>query len=340
MVEEYFLAPFILRQESPKNVISPEQDPRLVSTPDMRYIFTGKYLPSPIFHRLLAACVARWPVAKKKETSQNLLDLFHRLTVYIKNHVVFARITRMVIDDVKIPDGNLCSRDKRFITLNLSKITSYLGQNLQYDLCVQCPPFQMWHAEEGYDPDAPITPEHMNHARLCIALVTVCGNALRDILLTNFPVPYKDIYQAIPANKANLTRRQGRPLLNPDQIQLVFPDSQGQITGTVDHFDVSLLYTLIRNISTVTAPVTGWRNDPQYQPRDTSLGASVERIRSYRNNISGHSPDGKISRQDLEDYWKRLEAVIHDIEYVLGGQVYSQELKKQSRQVISIYEAC
>ncbi|KAK3611907.1 hypothetical protein CHS0354_013971 [Potamilus streckersoni] len=348
-LENYYLTPCLLRQESPIDVISPVQDPRMVSTPEMRCIFKEKFLPPPIFHRLLAACVARWPVAKKKDTSDYLIfcgccvfdiDLFHRLTLRCRKHIVFARITRMAIDNVRSPDAKLCSRVRRFITLNLSKITSYLGQNLQYDLSVRCPPFQMWHGDEGHDPDAPITPEHMNHARLCVALATVCGNAMREVLRIQIPSQHTDIYQAILANKTLLTRRHKRSILNPDQIQLVFPDPHGQTTGTVDQFDLSLLYTLIRNISTVSAPVTGWGWDPQDQPRDRSLGANVERIRSYRNHISGHSPDGRMSQPDLEDYWNKFEAVIHDIEAVLGGHMYSYELKKQKSQVISIYEAC
>ncbi|KAL3889626.1 hypothetical protein ACJMK2_001962, partial [Sinanodonta woodiana] len=345
-VENYFLTPCMLRQESPKAVISPEEDPSMVRTPDMCCIFTGKYLPPPIFHRLLAACVARWPVSKKKETSENLmfcgccvfdLDLFHRLTVYIKNHVVFARITRMVVDEVKTPDAKLCSRVRRFITMNLSKITSYLGQNLQYELQAA---FQTWHADEGHDPDAPITREHMNHARLSVVIVTVCGNAMRKVLSTHVPSPHTDIYQAILANKGKLTSRQGRPLLNHDQTQLVFPDPQGMTTGKVDQFDISLLYTLIRNISTVPAPVTGWGNDPQDQPRDNSLGASVERIRSYRNHIIGHSMDGEIIQLEFDDYWNKIDAVLEDIEIKLGRQGYRAQLEKQKTQVISIYEAC
>ncbi|KAL3888409.1 hypothetical protein ACJMK2_000777 [Sinanodonta woodiana] len=345
-VEDYFLAPCMLRQESPTIVIYPEEVPRMLKAPEMRCIFTGKYLPTPIFHRLLAACVARWPVAKKKDTSENLifcgccvfdLDLFHRLTVYMKNHVVYARITRMVVDDINTLDAKLCSRVRRFITLNLSKITSYLGQNLRYELQAE---FQTWLADEGHDPDAPITREHINHNRLCVALVTVCGNALKEVLSTHVPAPHTDIHQAILANKSKLTSRQGRPLLNLDQTQLVFPDPQGKTTGKVDQFDLSLLYTLIRNISTVSAPGRGWGNYPKDQPRDNSLGASVERIRLYRNHIIGHSMDGKISQQDFDDYWKIIDAVLDDIELKLGRQGYREQLEKQRTQVISIYEAC
>ncbi|KAL3889492.1 hypothetical protein ACJMK2_001832, partial [Sinanodonta woodiana] len=358
--ENYFLSPCMLRQESPREVISPVQDQRMVSTPVLCYIFRGKYLPPPIFHRLIASCITRWPVAKKKETSENLIfcgccvfdvDLFHRLTLYCRSHIVFARITRMVIDEVKTLDAKLCTRVRKFISLNLNKITSYLSQNLQYGMSVQCPPsqdddnefdisplFDIWFAEEGHAQDAPITPEHMYHARLSVTLVTVCGNAMREVLRTQVPASCIDIYQAILANKGKLTGRFGRPLLNLNQINLVFP--QGKKMGTLDQFDISLLYILIRNVSAVQTPKTGWGNDPQDQPRDTSLGASVERIRSFRNQVTGHSADGKISKQEFEDYWKKFKAVIQDIENVIGGQMCSQELERQKRQVISIYEAC
>ncbi|KAL3855375.1 hypothetical protein ACJMK2_014586 [Sinanodonta woodiana] len=181
-------------------------------------------------------------------------------------------------------------------------------------------------------------PEHMNHARICVALVTVCGKALREILLDKFPVPYIDIYQTILANQAKLVGVRGRPLLNKKQINLVFTDPLGQKTGTVDLFDLTLLYTLIRNVSTVQAPISGWGIDPAES--DTSLGASVERIRSYRNCISGHSPDARITHQDFEDYWKKFEDVLHDIEVVFNTKVYSKELERQKRQVISIFDAC
>ncbi|KAL3889521.1 hypothetical protein ACJMK2_001859 [Sinanodonta woodiana] len=262
----------------------------------------------------------------------------------------------MVIDEVKTLDAKLCTRVRKFISLNLNKITSYLSQNLQYGMSVQCPPpqgvsdesevgfspmFDIWIADEGHAHDAPITPEHMIHARLCVALVTVCGNAMREILRSQVPAQHTDIYQAILANKGKLSGRPGRSLLNTSQINVVFPDTQGKKTGTLDQFDISLLYILIRNVSAVQAPViTGWGNDPQDQPRDTSLGASVERIRSFRNHITGHSADGKTSRQDLKGYWKKIEDVIHDIEKVIGGQMCSQELERQKRQVISVYEAC
>ncbi|KAL3889765.1 hypothetical protein ACJMK2_002093, partial [Sinanodonta woodiana] len=353
---------------SPRDIISPEQDPLLVSTPVLCCVFTGKYLPPPIFHRLIAACITCWPVAKKKNLTENLifsgccvfeLDLFHRFILHCTNHIVFARITRMVVDEAKTPDARLCTRVRKFITLNLSKITSYLGQNLKYELCTwwspsqvvsedgSAPPFQMWFADEGHDSDAPIMQEHMNHARLNVALVTVCTNALREILLTHVPKSHANIYQAIRAKKADLINktqiRRGQrqnALLLPDQLQVVFSDPRGRYVASVDQFDISVLYILIRHVSTVSASLMDWGNDPIEHPfRDRCLGASVERIRIYRNKIS-HSMDGKLSQHDFDDYWNKIDAVLDDIEQALGRQGFRAQLEKQKRQVISVYEAC
>ncbi|KAK3598549.1 hypothetical protein CHS0354_010726 [Potamilus streckersoni] len=370
-VEDFYLTPCMLRQETPVEVFSPEHDPRLVSTPILCWVFTDNFLPPPIFHRLLAACVSRWPVTKNKETSEYLifcgccvfdLGLFHRLTLHFKNHVVFARITKMVIDDVKTPDAKVCSRVRKFIGLNLFKITSYLGQNLQYDLRLECPisqikaddgrfcclPFHMWFADEGHDPDAPIMPQHMNHARLCVAVVSVCGSALREILLTHVPPSYTDIYKAILASKDHLiNKRQARSgkwlnaLLSYEQSQVVFQGPYGRNIADVNQFDISLLYILIRNVSNVAPPaMVGWGNDPPDQPRDRSLGASVERIRLYRNEIVGHSMDGMVSRQKFDKYWNKVDTVLQDVEDAIHRKVFREQLERHKRQVISIYEAC
>ncbi|KAL3856076.1 hypothetical protein ACJMK2_015272 [Sinanodonta woodiana] len=359
--DNYYFAPCILCLEPSREVVPPEQDPRMLSTPLLCWVFPGTFMPASVFDKLIAACIARWPVATQKDTSKHLispgyavfdLDLTHRLTVHRENHVISATVTWSVLDDIKTPHAEVCTMVRMFISGKLVNITNSLKHNVQYNLCVQIQksrdvkeknrtrllPFHIWIEDEMHDPDSTITREHMNHARLCIAIATVCGMALRKMLLDNFPIPYRDIYKAILGNQAKLIGALGRPLLNQDQISLVFPDPLGQQTGKVEIFDVSLLYTLIRNVSRVQAPLTGWGIIPQSS--DKSLGASVERIRSYRNRISGHSADAKINSQDFEDYWQKLKDELHDIEVVLNSQVYSTELEKQKRQVISIFNAC
>ncbi|KAL3856079.1 hypothetical protein ACJMK2_015275 [Sinanodonta woodiana] len=351
--ENYLFTPCMLRPKSEREVVAPDKDPRLLSK-TLYWDFTGTCVPSSILDRILAACIKRWPVAKKKETSKHLLspgyavfdlDLTHRLTVHCENHDILATVTWLVIDDIETPDENVCTIVRRFISNKLSMITRSLNQNLQYEMYLHSPDgrirfahIQMWFKDEIYDPESPMTREHINHARLYIALVTVCGNALRYILVDKYPVQYPDIYQAILGNHAKLTKTKGRPPLNKEQINIVFPDPLFQKTGTVDKFDITLLYTLIRNVSSVQAPTQGWGNDPLSS--DTNLGDSVERIRIYRNHIGGHSPDAKIDDKNFADYWKKFEDVLHDIEVVTNKKVYTTALDRLKGQVISIFDAC
>ncbi|KAL3887758.1 hypothetical protein ACJMK2_000151, partial [Sinanodonta woodiana] len=393
--ENYFLAPCMLQQKTPEEIISPKPNTQMESSPVLCYVFTGNFLPSAIFHRLVAACIAHWPVAKKKKEhmEENLifcgccvfqLDKQHKLTLHFREHVIFLRVTRMGLKD-KTPSSNLCIEVREFITRNLLKIIGYLGKGLKFEYFIQCSEYngvsinslipvselkkesevpcefddhhhmiesckvlEFWFEDQS-DPilplnntdgqdkddiDAPITQEHINHARLCNALTTVCSNALREILLTNVPQPHTDIYQTILANEAKLKKQ-----LNKDQVKLVFPDPQGLTTGKVEEFDTSLLYAIIRNVSSVPAPSNGWGKLPNDNPRDTTLGASVERIRIYRNHISGHSVDGKISQQEFEDYWAKIDEVLHEIEIVIGNHGYLEDLEKRKNQAITPHEA-
>ena len=59
--------------------------------------------------------------------------------------------------------------------------------------------------------DAPITRGHLNHARVCNALVTVCADGLRDILRSQIPTGCQDFYQILKAKKPVLTGMRNRP---------------------------------------------------------------------------------------------------------------------------------
>ena len=184
--------------------------------------------------------------------------------------------------------------------------------------------------------DSPITQKHLNHARVCNALVTVCADGLRDILLSQIPPGYPDFYQLLKARNPALTAMK---LSRQEQLDILFPDPHVRYTGTVDQFDITLLYALIRNISAVPAPVTGWGKPPVDNPRDTTLRANVERIRIVRNYVTGHSMDGALDDQAFEDYWKDISLIIDDIENILGVKGYQDDLMKRKEQVLSPKEA-
>ena len=162
------------------------------------------------------------------------------------------------------------------------------------------------------------------------------ADALREILLFKVPTGFNDIYGAIKANRGTLF---GMRQLRQEQLSLIYPDPLYRYTGTVDQFDITLLYTLIRNLSSVQAPVTGWNQPPDDNPRDTSLGANVERIRSCRNKVSGHSIDGKLDNQCFETYWQEIGEMIDDIENAIGDKGFKDALERRRKQVITPKEA-
>ncbi|KAK3594834.1 hypothetical protein CHS0354_002885 [Potamilus streckersoni] len=143
--ENYYLAPCMLRQAMPREIISPESDPEMENTSVLCFMCTGKFLPPPIFHRLVGACLTHWPIAKKK--SENLiycgccvfdLDHHHRLTLHFRDYVIFLRVTTMGFKDTTWT-SELCNKARKFIFENLLKIIGNLCQSLQFEPYIKCP---------------------------------------------------------------------------------------------------------------------------------------------------------------------------------------------------------
>ncbi|KAK3577948.1 hypothetical protein CHS0354_019099 [Potamilus streckersoni] len=153
-MENYFLEPCMLRTTTPKEVISPKSIPNMESLSVLCYVFTGNFLPSPIFHHLLAACMNHWAIAKKKNSEDLIfcgscvfdLDSHHGLTVFFIDYIIFAQVTKMSTTE-KTPSSKLCIEVREFITIILFNIIGYLGQNLRFELSIRCP------KSDGYSED-------------------------------------------------------------------------------------------------------------------------------------------------------------------------------------------
>ena len=184
--------------------------------------------------------------------------------------------------------------------------------------------------------DGPITQEHLNHTRMCNALVKVCADGLREILLSHLPQGCPDFHHLLVAKEIQL---RGMRQLRQEQLDILYPDPQNQYTGNVYQFDITLLYLLIRNISAVVKPGTDWGKPPGDNPRDTSLGANVERIRCFRNDVVGHSVDNIIDEQTFEDTWKKICQTMDDIENVIGDKEYTTALREIKTQAFSLKQA-
>ncbi|KAK3108440.1 hypothetical protein FSP39_008011 [Pinctada imbricata] len=149
------------------------------------------------------------------------------------------------------------------------------------------------------------TSETTNAGRASRVLLGPCSDQLRDLLRHYVP----------PSTFSHVINKQKRklPKLTKPQLDLIYPQS-GPYTGDYSDFDISLLYTLLRNLCNIQKHNKGWGNDPD--PNDMSLSANIERIRNCRNRL-GHALDFSLSDLDFNDIWSSISTAVIEIDKVL-----------------------
>lgn len=165
--------------------------------------------------------------------------------------------------------------------------------------------------------------DQRNFECVTVASVDFIKLPLKDILESLIqPV---DLYKGIKSCPALLS---GKYKLRQDQLKLCVP--QPKAIPDYSKFDVTLLYTLIRNLCPSLKPTKGWGKDPD--DADIQIGDDIERLRLFRNNYHAHADSAAISDADFKDIWKNLNSVVNRIQkytYKKGHNVdYEQELRK------------
>ena len=103
------------------------------------------------------------------------------------------------------------------------------------------------------------------------------------------------------------TLRTNRVLTHPEWKSLYNPSGTGTY-GTSTDFDISSLCKLLREISSLTAPATGWDN--LLKSTDHSHEADMVRIKFYRNNIYGHNHNIEITNADFDKLWMEISEAL------------------------------
>lgn len=103
----------------------------------------------------------------------------------------------------------------------------------------------------------------------------------------------------------------------PKGIQPTITKEQEKIihNGNYSDFDITFLYFLSRNISTILPHAKQWGNDPI--PNDRSVSANIEIIRMMRNKY-GHCPDFSILDTLFNQKIIEILGIIQDLEKYLG----------------------
>lgn len=160
------------------------------------------------------------------------------------------------------------------------------------------------------------TEETTNLARLARIILGPCTDILRDVLKKNMNP------SVLPGKvKTFITHLQ-----NPQKSPFTKEQEKIVITGKYSDFDITLLYTLFRNISTFPKHSKNWGNVPN--PGDRSESANIERIRLLRNKYQGHYSSISISSSDFNQEWQDIFDIVKELEMYLGtSTAYQEEMK-------------
>lgn len=151
-----------------------------------------------------------------------------------------------------------------------------------------------------------LSPKQLNFAHLVLACVDVIKTPLIDIL--DIYIKPNDLCKKVKHSNDLMS---GRHKLNSEQLKtcgFTSPD-----LPDYSQFDVTLLYTLIRNLCPGSlTPTKGWGKEPQ--ATDTQLGDDIERIRLFRNENVAHVKSAELDDTEFEGIWSNLEDVVKRIQ--------------------------
>lgn len=153
-------------------------------------------------------------------------------------------------------------------------------------------------------------------AKTCVEFIKL---PLRDILINQ--IKPEELYKEIKLCDTLLT---GKRKLGPNQHKMCF--FPPPILPDYNKFDVTLLYTLIRNLCPSVKPTQGWGVEPK--AKDTKIGDDIERLRLFRNSYA-HGTSAEISDTEFDDIWKNVKSIIQRVQIFLQDfDIYEPELKE------------
>ncbi|XP_063416330.1 uncharacterized protein LOC134697976 [Mytilus trossulus] len=165
---------------------------------------------------------------------------------------------------------------------------------------------------------APISEEEENYVRLALLLKGVSPTAVRTYFDKEFPPTY--LPSTLNKNYNTLLDLKLKRILNQAQWNLLIPRNGVPDSKT---FDVTLMISLIRNLTSVVPPINGFDSLPL--PGETTPGSDLARIKYYRNKLAHHD-----SNTIDTGYFNAAWSDISDNNFLkavgrLGGQTTNKE---------------
>ena len=142
--------------------------------------------------------------------------------------------------------------------------------------------------------------------RLARLLIDEGTSALeRYLLFSLHPETLEDVLKK-KSSKLQILKLRG--VIFDDQWKKLFPGTGDP--PNIAQFDITLLHLLIREISNLPPPVTGWHKLPA--KNDASIQANIARIKFFRNELS-HSHSTAITESEFENKWHQISSALEEI---------------------------
>ena len=130
--------------------------------------------------------------------------------------------------------------------------------------------------------------------RLSQIIIDELTEILRDLL-------YNEVHPTHIKN--HLLQKNFLQKLRPEQVAVICDAN----TNGYKDFDITLLYTLLRNVcNNVPTPTQSWGMSEMPSQNEVTVGDDVERIRLIRNTIFGHISKAAITETEFQDNYSNI----------------------------------
>ncbi|XP_062618728.1 uncharacterized protein LOC134280330 [Saccostrea cucullata] len=158
-------------------------------------------------------------------------------------------------------------------------------------------------------------------AKLGMAINDVLTQAYRDILEMDVP-------PSLAFNKVKSSSLY-KKLRSDQELLLIDAKNSGY-----KNFDITFMYTLLRNIcTTIPPPTNAWGGNDMPSTIEITIGDDIERIRLIRNSVFGHVYSASTSQQTFDDSWSVISDVCQRLQ-TYTGKTYMDGLQNIERQAL------
>lgn len=148
----------------------------------------------------------------------------------------------------------------------------------------------------------------MNYTRLCRLLVVGGSQVLRETFDRIHPperLHYTLSSHPVRAFLESLhTGNHG--ILDREQWRMLYPSMPCTVSS--QNFDITLLMVLLRKVSGLTPPATGWNSPPP--ETDMSTEADIIRVKVWGNEVYGHGSEAFVDDLMFDRYWRDIQQTL------------------------------